>query len=488
LALQLIADGTHYFLSRPRRFGKSLLLDTMKELFEGNQALFAGLYAEAHWDWSQRHPVLLLNLANGVLKTREELHAELHEQLDAFERVHNVPPTMPDLRSRLKRLIRGLHEKTGQRVVVLVDEYDKPILDNLTTPDTARIIRDALRDVYSVLKGTDAHLRFVFITGVSKLSKVSLFSGLNNLNDITVTPEYSALCGYTEHDVDTVFAPELPGLDRPKIRQWYNGYNWRGEAVYNPFDLLLLFDKREFKAYWFETDTPAFLVEMLAQRQFFTPEFTQLQTSEALLSSFNVDHIETEALLFQAGYLTIQSVKMRRSGRLVYTLCLPYLEVAAALNDALLPILGPAAQAATKSKNRLEDALEAHDMPAAQEAIHALFASIPHDWYRKNALYRSEGHYASVFFSYLMALGYAIRVEDATNKGRIDLALCIGPQVFLFEFKVVDQAPDGSALAQLQTRGYAEKYREPGVTITLVGIEFSREARNLVSFVFATTD
>jgi hypothetical protein len=343
-------------------------------------------------------------------------------------------------------------------------------------------MRDALRDIYSVLKDADAHLRFVFITGVSKFSKVSLFSGLNNLNDITVDAAYSALCGYTDHDVDTVFAPELEGLNRDDIRRWYNGYNWRGEAVYNPFDLLLLFDKREFKAYWFETGTPTFLLEMLAERQFFTPELAELQTSEALLSSFDVDHIETEALLFQAGYLTIKSVETRRSGRLVYTLCLPNVEVGAALNDALLPLLGPVAQEATKSKNRLEDALEAGDMPAAQAAIHALYASIPHDWYRKNPLAGAEGHYASVFFSYLQALNYEVRVEDATNKGRIDLALRVQKAIYLFEFKVVEQEPEGRALLQLQERGYAEKYREPGVDITLVGIEFSRAARNVVGF------
>ena len=274
----------------------------------------------------------------------------------------------------------------------------------------------------------------------------------------------------------------MPGLEREKIRLWYNGYNWRGESVYNPFDVLLLFKKREFKPYWFETGTPTFLVEMLAQRQFFTPELACLQTSETLLSSFDVDHIETEALLWQAGYLTIHGVETMRSGRLVYTLGYPNLEVAAALNDALLPLLGPVAQVVTKSKNQLEAALEKGDMPAAQTAIHALYAGIPHDWYRKNALAWAEGHYASVFYSYLSALGYEIRVEDATNKGRIDAALRLGPRVYLFEFKVVEQAPEGQALQQIQERGYAEKYREPGVSVTLVGIEFSREARNVVGF------
>jgi hypothetical protein len=292
LILRLIEQGTHYFLSRPRRFGKSLLLDTIKELFEGNRALFEGLYADQHWDWSVTHPVVHLSFGAGVLKTPEDLAASLHEQVSALEKAHGLPAEMPDIRSRFKRVLQGLHDKAGRRVVVLVDEYDKPILDNLTEPDRARAMREALRDLYSVLKDADAHLRFVFITGVSKFSKVSLFSGLNNLNDITVAPEYSALCGYTEHDVDTVFAPELPGLDRERIRRWYNGYNWRGEAVYNPFDVLLLFQKREFRPYWFETGTPTFLVAHLAKHAFFTPDLARLTSSEELLGAFDVDAIE----------------------------------------------------------------------------------------------------------------------------------------------------------------------------------------------------
>ncbi|MEB3221024.1 MAG: ATP-binding protein [Candidatus Sericytochromatia bacterium] len=516
-ALRLIDQGKPYFLSRPRRFGKSLFLDTLKELFEGNRALFEGLHAEHHWDWSVKHPVLRLSFGAGVLKTAEDLAASLHEQLSAYEALHGLPPEVPDIRGRFKRLIRGLHEKLGQRVVVLVDEYDKPILDNLTephsrpslafagsappgaSPDRARVMREGLRDLYSVLKDADAHLRFVFITGVSKFSKVSLFSGLNNLNDITLDPEYSALCGYTEHDVDTVFAPELAGLDRERVRRWYNGYNWMGEAVYNPFDLLLLFQKRQFKPYWFETGTPTFLVELLAQRQFFTPDLARLQTTEALLSSFDVDHIEPEALLWQAGYLTLRGVETGRSGQSLYTLGYPNAEVEAALNEALLPLLGPAARPAAQARYRLDQALDAGDMAAVEAALRALFASIPHDWHRNNPLAQFEGFYASVFYSHLAALGLDTRVEDATNKGRIDLALRLGDlsrpslasaesahpwasRVYLFEFKVVEQVPDGRALAQLQAKGYAEKYREPGVTVTLVGIEFSREQRNVVGF------
>ncbi len=499
LIMRLVEQGTHYFLSRPRRFGKSLLLDTIKELFEGKRDLFGGLHAEAHWDWSVTHPVVRLSFGAGVLKTPEDLAASLHEQLSALEVEHALPVEMPDIRSRFKRLIRGLHERTGQRVVLLVDEYDKPILDNLTEPEIARTMREGLRDTYSVLKDADAHVRFVFITGVSKFSKVSLFSGLNNLRDITVSPEYSALCGYTDYDVDTIFAPELEGLNREAIRRWYNGYNWTGESVYNPFDLLLLFQERRFKSYWFETGTPTFLVNLLAEKRFFTPDFASLKTTEALLSSFDVDHIEPEALLWQAGYLTIHKVTERRLGQFTYTLGYPNTEVEIALNEAFLPQLGPVAQVVVQTRDPIQDALEAGDMPGVQTALHTLYASIPNDWYRKSPLAGYEGHYVSIFYSYLTALGLAPRVEDATNKGRIDLAVRVDDRsapssasaespppctsrLYLFEFKVVEQVPDGRALAQLKERGYAEKYRAPGVGITLVGIEFSREARNLVNF------
>jgi hypothetical protein len=343
-------------------------------------------------------------------------------------------------------------------------------------------MRDRLRDLYSVLKGADAHLRFVFLTGVSKFSKVSLFSGLNNLRDITLSPAYSAICGYTDAEVDTVFAPELGELDRAEIRRWYNGYRWLDTAVYNPFDLLLLFQERVFRSWWFETGTPNFLVELMARRQFFTPELASLQTTEALLSAFDVDRIEPEALLWQAGYLTIREVTPLPSGRVTVTLGYPNAEVEASLNEVLLPAFGPEGRPASQARNRLQLALDAGDFAGAQAAVHALFASIPHDWYRNNPLAQYEGHYASVFYSHLAAMGLALTVEDATNKGRVDLALRIADRVYLFEFKVVELVPEGRALAQLQARGYAEKYRAPGVTVTLIGVEFSREARNVVAF------
>ena len=241
---RLVDEGKHYFLSRPRRFGKSLFLDTLKEVFEGNETLFAGLSIHDHWDWSVRHPVLRLSFGSGNFKVPGYVEDTLMEQLAAAERRSEVVSEYATAPGRFASLLEALHSQAGQPVAVLIDEYDKPILDALEVPDIARANRDFLRGLYAVIKDCDAHVRFTFITGVSKFSKVSLFSGLNNLTDITLEPEYSAICGYSDADLDAVFAPELPGLDRDQIRDWYNGYRWLGEEkVYNPFDILLLFRK-----------------------------------------------------------------------------------------------------------------------------------------------------------------------------------------------------------------------------------------------------
>lgn len=480
-ALQLIENGSHYFLSRPRRFGKSLFLDTLKELFEGNEALFQGLYLHDKWDWTLSYPVIRISFGGGVVGGRSDLDATLHQQLRYHEGRFGLSSDFPDARSRFLELIRRVREQTGQRVVVLVDEYDKPILDRIERSDLALEIREGLKDFYSVIKDSDAHIKFAFLTGVSKFSKVSLFSGLNNLEDITVNKTYSAICGYSDIDVDTVFAPELEGLDRDELRRWYNGYNWTGEAVYNPFDLLLLFREGQFRPYWFETGTPSFLIKLLSERQQFTPDLATIMAPETLLSTFDVDNIPSEALMFQAGYLTIDSVRYL-PGRMELTLRYPNLEVQASLNDSLLLALSKDPMVPAKNVSRLYDILMANDLMAMKELFHSFFASIPHDWYRKNQLENYEGYYASIFYSYFAALGLAIAVEDSTNKGRIDMAVCFNGHIWLFEFKVVEMTPEGRALEQLKTRGYAEKYRGRNQPIHLIGVEFSRESRNIVGF------
>ena len=479
---RLLDEGTHYFLSRPRRFGKSLFLDTLKEVFEGNEPLFAGLAIHDQWDWSVSHPVLRLSFGSGHFTAPEGLHKEVMAQLDAIAEAGGVESHYDTASARFRHVIQKLHGRAGQPVVVLIDEYDKPILDALEVPEIARANRDLLRGLYAVVKDCDAHIRFSFITGVSKFSKVSLFSGLNNLKDITLDARYSALCGYTEADLDAVFAPELPALDREQIRDWYNGYSWRGdEKVYNPFDILLLFDSGEFKAHWFETGTPTFLVETLFKRRVSSLALEDLMGSDELLSKFDVGDIATEALLFQTGYLTIVEER-NLGGEPLYRLGYPNREVRQSLNRSLLRYLVQDATRQTANSVRLYDLLEASDFAGLETLFHAFFASIPYEWYVKNDIANYEGYYASVFYSYFAALGLDIRVEDSSSHGRLDMAILFNDNVYLFEFKVVEMASAGSALGQLQARGYADKYRALGQPIHLIGVEFSKDTRNVAAF------
>lgn len=480
VALELIEQGSHFFLSRPRRFGKSLFLDTLKELFAGNAALFKGLYAERHWDWSVKYPVLRFSFGGGVIRDADDLQTRLGAQLTRLEEDAALIPSLSNNPERFRNLIRHHATQTGRRVVVLIDEYDKPILDRIEEREKALAIREGLKDFYSVIKDGDEFVRFAFLTGVSRFSKVSLFSGLNNLEDITISPDYSAICGYTDHDVDTVFGPELEGLDREEIRRWYNGYNWRGESVYNPFDLLLLFRNREFSPYWFETGTPTFLVKLLTERRQFTPDLETLMAPETLLSTFDVDTIPTEALMFQAGYLTIESFRAP-PGRLELKLRYPNLEVKASLNNSLLGALCGGPSVPVRNLSRLYDILLERDLSGMRDLFHAFFASIPHDWYRNNPIAQYEGYWASIFYSHFAALGIDIILEDVTNQGRIDMTVQFNNYTWLFEFKVVELVPGGKAIQQLRDRNYAEKYRGSG-PIHLVGIEFSKESRNIVGF------
>ena len=479
---RLAAEGTHYFLSRPRRFGKSLFLDTLKELFEGNEALFEGLDVHDRWDWSVRHPVVRLDFGAGHFHKPGHLEANVMEQLAGIERRTGVACEYRTAPGRFANLLEALHDEAGQRVVVLIDEYDKPILDALDAPQIARANRDYLRGLYAVVKSSDAHVRFAFLTGVSKFSKVSLFSGLNTLKDITLDPRYSAICGYTEADLDTVFAPELPGLDRDAIREWYNGYRWLGdESVYNPFDILLLFDRRKFDAWWFETATPAFLVETLIRRRVTSVSLEGMLGSNDLLSAFDVDDIGTEALLFQTGYLTIAGEE-DLGGDTLYRLGYPNREVRQSLNKHLLRYLVKDTTHQMTNSVRLYRLLEANDFAGLEALFQAFFASIPYEWYTNNDIARYEGYYASVFYSYFAGLGLDVTVEDSTSHGRLDMAVRFNGNIYLFEFKVVEMAPEGAAMAQLKEKRYADKYRGAGEPIHLIAVEFSKDARNVVAF------
>lgn len=482
----LVTQNKYYFLSRPRRFGKSLLLDTVRCLFEGRKDLFEGLYLHERWNWQMKHPVIRLSFGSGVVSTRQELDIRIRQQFAMTRRLLNLSQArQSDIAGEFYELIADARSHYGQTAVVVIDEYDKPILDNIVNSDKARELREGLKNLYSTLKDADPNLRMVLLTGVSKFSKVSLFSGLNNLRDITLSPEYATICGYTDKDIDEVFQPELGNLNREMIRDWYNGYRWGGQdvtSVYNPFDVLLLLQEQRFGAYWFETATPTFLVDILKERGVFTPALDHLTAKPQLLGQFDVDDISTEGLLFQTGYLTIKDVKEPKLGLQLYTLGFPNLEVESNLNDALLPALGVNRNDAQELQFKLLDLLESHDIVGLRAHLQALYASIPHDWYRNNPIAQYEGHYASVFYSHFAALALNITVEDASNHGRVDMTVEYGGHIYLFEFKVVEQLPEGRALSQLIEKRYAEKYRASGKPIHLVGVEFSSEKREIVGF------
>ena len=481
-ALRLVEKGTHYFLSRPRRFGKSLFVDTLKDLFEGNEELFRGLAAHGEWDWSVRHPVVRLDFSGASFDEPQALGYDLADQLGVIEEEAGIPASEGPPAVRFRRLVRELHRQTGHRVVVLVDEYDKPMLDALDTPELAVANRAVLRGLYSTVKFNDAHIRFSFFTGVSKFSKVSVFSDLNNLTDITLDPAYSAICGYTDGDLDTVFAPELEGLDRQAIRDWYDGYSWRGaEKVYNPFDVLLLFHSRQFDDHWFETGTPSFLIRKLIESGLDAPALDGTLAPHDLLSAFDVEHVAIEALLFQTGYLTITDTVDDMDERR-YRLGYPNGEVRRGFNRSLLRAITPPESSRAATAADVRGLLRAGDLGGLEAVLRAFFASIPYNWHVANDIGDYEGYYASVFYAYFASTGLTVRTEDATSKGRLDMAVELDDAVCLFEFKVVKDAPTGEAMAQLKARRYADKYRTEGRRVHLIGVEFSRKDRNLAAF------
>ncbi|WP_020558171.1 ATP-binding protein [Thiofilum flexile] len=481
LALDLTRNGTYYFLSRPRRFGKSLFLDTLKELFEGNERLFQGLAVHEHWDWSVQYPVIRFSFGGNSYTTVGQLKQDISEQLHAFEIAWQFTSTSETSAGRFKELILHVKKQFEQPVVILIDEYDKPILDAIHKPEVARDNRDVLRGFYSTIKDYDAHIKLAFFTGVSKFSKVSLFSGLNNLKDITMDSRYATICGYTDHDIDSVFAPELVGLDRQEIRAWYNGYHWMGDPVYNPFDVLLLFDKRQFKNYWFETGTPTFLIDLIRARQIATPNLARRNSDEELLSSFDIDYMPLEAVMFQTGYLTIKDTKTL-GGSLFYELGYPNREVYQSLNSAILQRLVNNPNAQVSQRIQLYELLLQNDFDGLKNLFQGFFSSIPYHWYNNNDIQEYEGFYASVFYSYFASLGLEVIVEDCTNLGRIDMTLKFNHQVYIFEFKVVEMTPKGEALKQIKERGYANKYQVLNQPIYLIGVEFSRVSRNVLVF------
>ena len=488
LISQMIDEGDHYFLSRPRRFGKSLLLDTIKELFQCSEELFQGLDIHDQWNWDEPHPVLRLSF-DAKYNEPDDLARNISSQLGIVERNMDVTPSQADLTGpdRLQNLLNSLHHKTGRQVVVLVDEYDKPILDVLGNQELAIANRDYLRGFYGVIKGCAEHVRFVFVTGVSMFSKVSLFSGMNNLKDISLVQKYATLCGYTDHDLDTVFEPELEGLDRDEIRRWYNGYNWRGaNKLYNPFDILLLFSDREFQAHWFETGTPTMLYRQVASDRVNPLMFENQQVRADLISKFDVGDVDLRALMFQSGYLTIVSEE-RKDHLTYFTLDFPNLEVQLSFSLGLLDYMGLDHSSLSDDCHTILDRLEANDFDGFREALHKLIAGIPHQWYINNGIKAYEAHYASILYAALgvISANGDLIMEDSSSLGRADMVVFRGGQVFVFEFKMAEnqarsESAIESAMSQINDRKYSDKYKDRGKPIHHIALVFDERVRNLI--------
>ncbi len=485
---QLFRSGTHYFLSRPRRFGKSLLLDTMRELFEGNRELFEGLHIHDRWDWNHTYPVVRLSFGAGRFSRAGHLQSNVITQLELLEAEHGLTSAYitdgvngPD---RFAKLLFHIHASTGRRVAVLVDEYDKPILDAIGDPELAEDNRDYLEGLYGVIKDYGQQIRFAFLTGITMFSKLSLFSTLNNLTDISLSPRYAAICGYTEADLQETFAPELEGLQLDEIRRWYNGYSWRGpEKVYNPWAILSLFESREFKPHWSVTGMPSYLYKVMMQRQLTPLDVSGLKVQEGFVTTFDVERIGAEALLFQSGYLTITGEE-RQNFKTLYELDYPNLEVRASLNDGYLQYLFGAGREPAAARE-LADLLGKGDFAGFEAAVRSLFAGIPHQWHTHNEMARCEGWYSSVLYACLWSAEVhgRIRAEESGNRGRSDLVLLIGEKVIVIECKMLhDGAPEqkaAEAIAQIRERGYAEPYRDGACEIHLIGAVFDENTRSL---------
>ena len=485
LAIDLANSAGAYFLARPRRFGKSLFLDTLRSLFEANKELFTGLYAEANWDWSIKYPVIKLDMSGGS-DSVSALRSILEDNLRyAAKRLGVALSNTEEPGKLFQQLIRRAHEQHGREVVLLIDEYDKPMIDNIDDLQLAQQMRKQLHGFYSIIKTSDEHLRFVMLTGVSKFSKVSIFSGLNNLKDISLNPRYASICGYTEDDLDQVFGEHLQGVDRKQLRRWYNGYNFLGsDRVYNPYDVLNFIDRSQsfgkfrFESYWFKTGTPTFVVDLLARDQVSPQQLEPQRVGEDILDSCTIEQLETVTVLFQSGYLTIDSIDDSDPDAIIYKLMCPNHSVRAALQNNLFKQYTSNRDASFRSNTYR--AMINTDLEAIEAELKRLFASIAADNYRKNNIAHFEGYYASVLYSFFVGMGITVIPEDVGNLGRIDLTIQLENHSYIIEFKMVKRkSKSNSALRQIIQQGYAAKYSG---NVYQIGIEFSETKRNIVGF------
>ena len=497
---QLVQVSSPYFLSRPRRFGKSLFLSTLATYFRGQKELFKGLYLEKAEEeqavlenrtaW-QEYPVFYLDFNTENYNDEKSMHAILHTHLSQWEKQYESDTAEQTFSSRFKGIIQRAYQQTGKQVVILIDEYDKPLLQTMGVNEALNEqYRNTLKAFYSVIKTCDEYIRFAFLTGVTKFSKISIFSDLNNLNDISLLPKYAGICGISQSELEATFAPEIEALAQAneltlaetlkRLKQNYDGYCFaqRSENMYNPFSLLRVFDGQLFQSYWFSTGTPTFLVNYLKEAQYFIPDLDgNVELDEDGLQTYRAVAQDTLPILFQAGYLTIKEyIKDLR----LYRLGFPNDEVRYGFLHNLLPAYSdvPFGQTGVWVGRFIQD-IRNGNVNEFMERMQSIIAGIPYDDFPKEKLKLREQNYQTAVYLVFALMGQFVQTEVHCSTGRADCLVVTVDAVYIFEFKLSGNSSAEDALNQIKKNGYAEKYLVDGKKIVLIGSSFDEEKRTI---------
>lgn len=473
-----LAKRKYYFLSRPRRFGKSLLVSTLKELYEGNRALFDDLWIADKWDWEKRHPVVHIPFSSIGYK-EIGLEAALHKRLDDIAVEYGLPKSIEALSLKFSALITHLAEKS--KVVLLIDEYDKPIIDYLGDElPQAQANQKILKTFYSVLKDSDEYLELVFITGVSRFSKVSIFSDLNNIDDITLNKHYADIAGYTQQELEDNFKGYISLLQASsgnrhlleKIKKWFNGYSWDSRSfVYNPFSILLLFGNMDFKNFWFQTATPTFLINLIRDRQLY--DFDDIIVGQTIFDSYDIQSIDVVALLFQTGHLTIKEIDEFGLYRLGY----PNKEVRDSMLDYLIGGFGDtAASSVAPMIVQIRTAFIKNELGKVRSIINGLLKNIPYQIFEQ-----TEAFYHAIIHLTFFYLGVFIESEVCTSDGRADVIVQTDTHIYCLEFKLNESGE--AAIDQIEQKGYLKKFAHTGKQLVGLGVNLSTAEKKIDGWV-----
>ena len=485
--------GRAYFLARPRRFGKSLFISTLQAYFEGRKELFKGLSierikAEKCEEW-QKYPVLKLDLNAKEYTEKEHLKTILNDHIEEWKKDYNVQFDAKEPDSAFAKIIKHLYEKFNKRVVVLVDEYDKPLIATLENEELQEQYRATLKAFYSVIKSSNDYIHLSFLTGVTKFSKVSIFSDLNNLFDISFDEEYSTLCGITEEELKNNFSSEVQVLankyEKTKeemldvLKKKYDGYRFskNEERIYNPFSLCIAFQRKDLGNYWFESGTPSFIVHLFEQKIFELPDLEgNINVTPESIDTYRFSYSNLAPLLFQSGYLTIKDYNKKLD---MYVLGYPNDEVKYAFLKCLMEVYTSVRRniCGNFMIDKFLKAMESGDIDRVLTLTKALMASIPYDSLPEDKLFLREHNYQTAIYLIFILMGQYVRCEVHSAKGRSDVEVETQDSIYIFEFKVGDEPLE--AIAQIKMAGYAEKYKASEKSVFIVGCSISQDERTL---------